>query len=75
MFLNDTESDRLQHIGHQADMLAAASLLADPAHDARVWDEGMERGRDRWMRDDDSEEYPPVNPYRVERQEAPDDPR
>ena len=29
-----------------------------------AWDEGMERGRARWMRDDDTEEYPPVNPYR-----------
>ena len=36
MFLNDTESDRLQHVAHQADMLAAAGLLADPAHDAQV---------------------------------------
>jgi hypothetical protein len=34
MFLNDTESDRLQHIGHQADMLAASNLLADHAHAA-----------------------------------------
>jgi hypothetical protein len=36
MFLNDTESDRLQHVAHQADMLAAAGLLADPARDAQV---------------------------------------